>query len=247
MITGTTTSAIDQAEVDKFAGLSDRWWDLKGPYAPLHRINPLRVRYIRDVLAAEFSRDAGSIRSLDGLTVLDVGCGGGLLAEPLARLGARVTGVEPAPESIAVAGVHAIASGLEIDYRAVPAETLRAEGRRFDAVIASEVIEHVPDQAGFLAVLAGLARPGGVVLVSTLNRTLRSYALAIFAAENLLRWVPRGTHDWNRFVTPDELMGFATATGLTQLDRTGVVFDPIRRDWRLSADTAVNYWAAFRA
>lgn len=247
MTTAHSAATIDTAEVDKFAALSAQWWDLSGPYAPLHRINPLRVRYVRDVLAAEFERDVRSVRSLDGLSILDVGCGGGLLSEPLARLGADVTGVEPAPESIGVAKAHAAQAGLDIDYRAVAAETLVAEGAKFDAVIASEVIEHVPDPAAFIATLGTLARPGGIVLVSTLNRTARSYALAILGAEYVLRWVPRGTHDWNRFVTPRELTGHAEKAGLRVLDMTGVVFDPLRRDWRLSSDTAVNYWLAARA
>lgn len=236
--------SVNEEEVARFAALAGEWWNPDGPYGPLHRLTPARVEYVRDRLAERFGRDTKALRSLRDLTLLDVGCGGGILAEPLARLGANVTGIEPAHESIEAAKAHSAEGGLSIDYRAASAEDLLAEGRQFDAVIASEVIEHVDDPAGFVRTLAGLARPGGLVLFSTLNRTLKSYALAIVGAEYVLRWIPAGTHDWNKFVTPDELRGHCTAAGLDVSDVTGMIFDPLRGAWRLGRDSGVNYWLA---
>jgi 2-polyprenyl-6-hydroxyphenyl methylase/3-demethylubiquinone-9 3-methyltransferase len=235
-------SSVNQDEVDRFAALAEEWWNPSGPYAPLHRLTPARVEYVRDRLAERFKRDAQNLKSLQDLSVLDIGCGGGILSEPLARLGARVTGVEPAPESIEVAKAHAAEAGLEIDYRAASAEDLLPEGKRFDAVIASEVIEHVTDPAGFVKTASGLAKPGGLVLFSTLNRTLKSFALAIVGAEYVLRWIPAGTHDWNKFVTPDELGSWSGAAGLDVADVTGMIYDPLRDRWKLGRDSGVNYW-----
>ena len=238
------TESVDRDEVARFAALAEEWWNPDGPYGPLHRMTPVRVEYVRDRLASRFGRDRASLRSLKGLELLDVGCGGGILAEPLARLGAAVTGIEPAPESVAVARAHAAAAGLDIAYRAATAEQLRAEGARFDAVIASEVVEHVADPAAFVRTLADLARPGGLVLLSTLNRTLKSFALAIVGAEVVLRWIPVGTHDWKKFVTPGELEGFCRDAGLDVADVTGMIYDPLRGTWRLGRDASVNYWLA---
>lgn len=238
------TESVDRDEVARFAALAEEWWNPDGPYGPLHRMTPVRVEYVRDRLAARFGRERASLRSLKGLELLDVGCGGGILAEPLARLGAAVTGIEPAPESVAVARAHAAAAGLDIAYRAATAEQLRAEGARFDAVIASEVVEHVADPAAFVRTLAELARPGGLVLLSTLNRTLKSFALAIVGAEVVLRWIPVGTHDWKKFVTPGELEGFCRDAGLDVADVTGMIYDPLRGTWRLGRDASVNYWLA---
>lgn len=235
-------SSVNQDEVARFAALADQWWSPKGPYAPLHKLTPARVEYVRDRLAERFARDTSNLKSLKGLNILDVGCGGGILSEPLARLGASVTGIEPAPESIAVAKAHAEEAGLDIEYRAASAEEILGEGRTFDAVIASEVIEHVEDPAGFVKTLAGLARPGGLVLFSTLNRTLKSFALAIVGAEYVLRWIPAGTHDWQKFVTPDELKDYCNAAGLDPSDVTGMMFDPLRDRWRLGRDCGCNYW-----
>jgi 2-polyprenyl-6-hydroxyphenyl methylase/3-demethylubiquinone-9 3-methyltransferase len=234
--------SVNEEEVARFAALAGEWWNPDGPYAPLHRLTPARVEYVRDRLAARFGRDTKSLKGLKDLTLLDVGCGGGILAEPLARLGASVTGIEPARESIEAAKAHATEAGVAIDYRAATAEDLLAEGRQFDAVIASEVIEHVDDPSGFVRTLAGLAKPGGLVLLSTLNRTLKSYALAIVGAEYVLRWIPAGTHDWNKFVTPDELTAHCNAAGLDVSDVTGMIFDPLRGTWRLGRDSGVNYW-----
>ena len=234
--------SVNEEEVSRFAALAGEWWNPSGPYAPLHKLTPARVEYVRDRLAEKFGRDASNLRSLKDLTVLDVGCGGGILSEPLARLGADVTGIEPAEENIEAARAHAAESGLQINYRAAAAEELQKEGKRFDAVVASEVIEHVNDPAAFVKTLAALARPGGLVMLSTLNRTLKSYALAIVGAEYVLRWIPAGTHDWNKFVTPDELGSYIGAAGLAVADVTGMIYDPLRDRWRLGRDAGVNYW-----
>ena len=237
------TGSVDQEEVARFAATAAEWWNPRGPYAPLHKLTPARVTYVRDRVAGHFARSTTDLESLKGLAILDVGCGGGILSEPLARLGAEVTGIEPAEESIAVARAHAEAAGLAVTYRATTAEALLAEGRQFDAVIASEVIEHVAEPRTFVRTLAGLARPGGLVLISTLNRTPKSFALAIVGAEYVLRWVPTGTHDWRKFVTPAELRRHVGAAGLRVENLTGTVYNPLRDEWRLSpSDTGVNYW-----
>jgi 2-polyprenyl-6-hydroxyphenyl methylase/3-demethylubiquinone-9 3-methyltransferase len=239
-----TKQTVDDAEVERFGRMADEWWRPGGPYAPLHRMNPVRIAYARDQIAARFAAEPAALRPLAGLSILDVGCGGGLLSEPLTRLGAQVMGIDPSAESIAVAEVHAELGGLSIDYRATTAGALLDTGACFDAVVASEVIEHVPDQPGFVKTLAGLTRPGGILLISTLNRTARAFALAILGAEYLLRWLPRGTHDWSRFVTPAELETHAVAAGLSVIDRRGMIFDPLRGRWRLGQDLGVNYWLA---
>jgi len=238
----TPGSTIDAEEVARFAALADEWWNPDGPYRPLHGMNPVRLTYIRDRATEHFGRDARSLKSLEGLSALDVGCGGGLLSEPLARLGASVTGIEPAGESVEIARAHAAQSDLAITYRAVSTEELVAEAAQFDLVIASEVIEHVTDPAAFVASLAALTRPGGLVLISTLNRTLRALAFAKFAAEYILRWVPAGTHDWERFVTPVELKSHVRAAGLRAQGTAGMIYNPVEKTWRLGADTAINYW-----
>lgn len=233
---------IDAGELARFTTLADEWWNPQGPYAPLHRLTPVRVAYIRRNIERRHGRDPRSLRPFEGLSVLDVGCGGGLLSEPLARLGAAVTGIEPAEESIAAARAHAAEGGLAIAYRAATAGTLAAAGESFDIVIASEVIEHVPDPSRFVATLARLVKPDGIVMISTLNRTLKALALAVVGAEYVLRWVPRGTHNWSKFVTPRELEGYARTAGLRRTDVRGMIFNPLSGEWRLGRDTDVNYW-----
>ncbi len=234
-------ASLDEAEVARFDALAARWWDLDGPMRPLHRFNPARVAIFRDAVAARFGRDARAMRPLDGLNLLEVGCGAGVLSEPLARLGAKVVGVDPAPDLIAAAAAHAELSGLAIDYRATTAEALVEEGAAFDVVVASEVVEHVADVPAFVATLARLVRPGGVALFSTINRTLKAHALAIVGAEYVLRWLPRGTHAYEKFVTPEELGAACAAAGLEVSAVQGIVFDLFRNGWRPGDDADVNY------
>jgi 2-polyprenyl-6-hydroxyphenyl methylase/3-demethylubiquinone-9 3-methyltransferase len=236
------SSTLDRSEVAQFAELADEWWDETGPFKPLHQLNPTRLTYIRDRLCAHFARDAKEPPCLEGLTVLDIGCGGGLVSEPLTRLGAAVTGIDPSAETIAAAKAHAEGAGFSIAYEATTAEAVVEQGHRFDAVLLLEVVEHVPDVPAFLARLAPLVAEDGVMILSTLNRTLKSYALAIVGAEYVLRWVPAGTHQWDRFVTPDELKSALNGAGLKAVDLTGVVYDPLADTWRLSRDTGVNYF-----
>jgi 2-polyprenyl-6-hydroxyphenyl methylase / 3-demethylubiquinone-9 3-methyltransferase len=234
-------TSVDPAELEKFAAIAGQWWDPEGKFKPLHRLNPVRLGYIRDRLCAHFGRDPRSVRSLEGLALVDIGCGGGLIAEPMARLGAAVTGLDAAERNIAVARTHAEGQALAIGYRAATAEDLAAEGARFDVVLSLEIIEHVADPRAFVATSAALLRPGGVMIASTINRTARAYALAVVGAEYLLRWLPRGTHDWRKFVKPSELARHARAAGLEVRDLTGMAFSPVS-GWRLDPhDVAVNY------
>jgi 2-polyprenyl-6-hydroxyphenyl methylase/3-demethylubiquinone-9 3-methyltransferase len=237
------TPTLDREEVARFAKLSGQWWDERGPFRQLHRINPVRLTYIRDQLCRKFARDAKQAASLAGLSVLDIGCGGGLVCEPLARLGASVTGIDPAAENIAAAKAHASAQGLDIAYEVATAEELAARGQSYDAVLLLEVVEHVPDVPAFLKTVAPLVKPGGVMILSTLNRTLKSFALAIVGAEYILRWLPVGTHQWQRFVTPEELASALSAAGLALTGTEGLVYDPFSDEWRLGTDTDVNYFA----
>ncbi|MFP4537762.1 MAG: bifunctional 2-polyprenyl-6-hydroxyphenol methylase/3-demethylubiquinol 3-O-methyltransferase UbiG [Dichotomicrobium sp.] len=237
-------STLDQAEVARFRALSAKWWDAEGEFAPLHAIGPARLRFLREQLVRHFARDGDAARPLDGLRIADIGCGGGLVCEPLARLGARVTGIDPAEENIDAARAHAAESGLDIDYRAARVEELAGEGAEYDAVTALEVVEHVPHVPSFIDVTASLLRPGGLMLLSTINRTAIAFALAILGAEYVLRWLPRGTHQWNRFVTPDELREALSASGVRVIDTRGVTYNPLMREWRLSDDTSVNYFMA---
>jgi len=235
------SSSVMSEEVARFDALGDAWWDPNGPMAPLHRLNPVRIGWARDLIARHFKHEAPAGAPLADLSLLDVGCGAGLFAEPLARLGADVLGIDPAPETIETARRHAEETGAKLSYRAATAEELAAEPRRFDVVSAMEVIEHVADPKAFVACAASLLNPGGLFLASTLNRTLRSFALAIVGAEYLLRWLEPGTHRWEQFVTPIELTGFARAAGLRRTSLRGMVYNPLGADWRLSADTGVNY------
>jgi len=236
-----TGSTIDESEVAQFSRLGGQWWDPHGPMAALHKLNPVRLAYIRDRLAARFDRDPKRRDSLSGLRVLDLGCGGGILCEPLARLGATMVGVDAAQRNIAVARLHAQQSGLEIDYRATTAEALDAAGEKFDAVLSMEVIEHVDNVPLYMKSCASLVQPGGLLFTATINRTPRAYAFAIVGAEYVLRWLPRGTHDFRKFLTPDEIATLARRYGLRELDRTGVVFHPLADEWRQSRDLGINY------
>ena len=239
-------SSVISSEVERFDALGDAWWDPEGPVAPLHRLSPVRVGWARDLLAAHFKRESHAGAPLSGLEVLDIGCGAGLFAEPLARLGADVLGVDPSAKSIEAARRHAEETGAKAAYRLATVEELVAEPRRFDVVSAMEVVEHVADPARFVACAVSLIRPGGLFLASTLNRTLKSFAFAIVGAEYVLRWLDPGTHRWEQFVRPEELAAAARAAGLKPVERRGIVYDPLRGAWRLSTDLGVNYLFAGR-
>jgi 2-polyprenyl-6-hydroxyphenyl methylase/3-demethylubiquinone-9 3-methyltransferase len=235
------TSSIDPDEVARFSALAAKWWDPRGEFAPLHRINPVRLGFIREQALARFGRDGASRRPFEGLTALDIGCGGGLLCEPLTRLGFAVTGVDASERNIGTAAAHAADVGLQIDYRASTAEALLAEGGNFDLVLNMEVIEHVADPAAFLRDTAALIAPGGLMIVATLNRTLKSLALGKLAAEYLLRWIPAGTHDWRRFLHHAELRAFLAGAPFDVEGPFGIAYEPIAGRWSRSDDTAVNY------
>ncbi len=242
----TSASTVDAGEIERFDALAATWWDPDGPMRPLHGMNPVRLSFIRQQVVSQFGTDPASVSPLAGLSVVDVGCGGGLLSEPLARMGGAVTGLDPATRNIAVAASHAESMDLSIRYLARTVEDVVADGERFDVVTALEVVEHVADVPAFLRALSGAAKPGGLVVVSTLNCTLRSFAAAILGAEYILRWLPVGTHDWNKFIRPDELEQGLEQAGLGVLETRGMTPDLLRGGWRLSGDTAVNYIVAAR-
>jgi len=244
MVARTAQSSVDPREVERFARMAAKWWDPRGPMAPLHKLNPLRVGYIRDRAAERFGRDVKLMGCLKGLRILDIGCGAGILSEPLARLGAELVGIDPAAENIEVARLHASESGVAVDYRATTAETLAEAGERFDVVLAMEVVEHVVDVPAFVATCAGMVKPGGLLVMATLNRTLKSFALAIVGAEYILRWLPRGTHQWDKFVKPDELEAAIEDAGLNVIGERGVIYNPLADRWQLSSDMDVNYMLA---
>lgn len=238
-------STVDPSEIAKFEAMAAEWWDPNGKFKPLHMLNPCRLDYITTQIAGEFDRDLASVKPFAGLRILDIGCGGGLLAEPMARLGAEVVGADAAERNIPVAKVHATQSGLEIDYRHTTAEALAAGGEVFDAVLNMEVVEHVADPASYLTACQELLRPGGLHICSTINRNPKSYAMAIIGAEVVMRWLPRGTHEWSKFITPDELYSLLEQAGLTPVDRKGFVFNPVKWSWGLSdRDLSVNYVTA---
>jgi 2-polyprenyl-6-hydroxyphenyl methylase/3-demethylubiquinone-9 3-methyltransferase len=234
-------ATVDVAEVRRFSRLAGEWWDPRGKMAVLHKFNPVRLAYIRDAACRQFGRDARRPPCLKGIRILDIGCGGGILSEPLARLGAEVVGADPSPHNIEAAKLHAERGGLTIDYRVTAAETLADGGERFDVVLAMEVVEHVADVDLFVRRCAEMIKPGGLMVAATLNRTVKSFALAIVGAEYVLRWLPRGTHQWDKFVTPNELDIALTQAGLRVSDETGVIYNPLADQWRLSSDMDVNY------
>jgi len=241
----TPETTVDPAEIAKFEAMAEAWWDPKGKFKPLHMLNPCRLDYIIAQITAQHGRDPRGVRPLAGLRLLDIGCGGGLLCEPMARLGADVIGADAGEGNIPVARVHAEQMGLEIDYRHTTAEALAAAGEDFDVVLNMEVIEHVADRQSFLDACAALVRPGGMMITSTLNRTTKSFLAAIVGAEYIMRWLPVGTHDWSKFVKPDELFAMLGQAGLEPVDRKGFVFNPLSRSWRLSdQDLSVNYVTA---
>lgn len=238
-----TAGTVDAGEIARFEAIAAQWWDPHGPFRPLHRLNPVRQAFLRDRLARHFGLDGRSVRPLSGLSLLDIGCGGGLISEPMARLGADVTGIDASEKNVTIAAVHADTTGVPVTYRATTAEDLTATGRRWDAVLALEIVEHVADLPVFLGAVGSLVRPGGIAVLSTLNRTLRSYAMAIVGAEYVLRWLPRGTHKWSKFVRPSELATGLEAGGLRMTEVTGLIYNPLLDEWSQNPDVAVNYMA----
>ncbi|MGC6512052.1 MAG: bifunctional 2-polyprenyl-6-hydroxyphenol methylase/3-demethylubiquinol 3-O-methyltransferase UbiG [Parvibaculales bacterium] len=236
-----STVTVNQQEIAKFSAMADEWWDPHGKFRPLHKFNPTRLDYIKTIVCAQFNRNASENTPFKGLRFLDIGCGGGLLSEPMCRLGAEMVGADAGEANIKTAAVHAEKMGLAIDYRCTTADALAADGETFDVILNMEVVEHVADVPAFMNACAEMVRPGGVMFFATLNRTFKSFALAIVGAEYVLRWLPRGTHDWNRFITPDEMTEYLEISGLTPTEMTGVSFNPLSDSWRLTSDLGVNY------
>jgi 2-polyprenyl-6-hydroxyphenyl methylase/3-demethylubiquinone-9 3-methyltransferase len=243
----TAQRTVNAAEIEKFSRISAEWWDPAGPFRPLHRLNPVRLTYIKERTAAHFGRDTLSVTPFKGLTAVDIGCGGGLVAEPLARLGAKVTAVDADPVAIEAARLHAAQREVPVGYVVGTSDELVEAERQFDIVLALEIIEHVADRDEFLATLGALVAPGGFLILSTLNRTLKSLALGVGLAEYVLRWVDPGTHDWRKFVKPSELARGLRSIGFEVEDLTGLVFDPLRNEFQLSeSDVGVNYFMTAR-
>ncbi len=247
----TAEGSVDADEISRFDALAETWWDPNGPMRPLHQMAPVRIGFVRDQAAAVFGRDVatrglGAGQPFAGLSLLDIGCGGGLMAEPMARLGFAVTAIDAAEKNIAVARRHAAQMGLAIDYRAEPVEALAGAGRTFDLVLALEVVEHVADLDGFLEAAVAALKPGGLMVLSTLNRTAKAFALAIVGVEYVLGWLPRGTHDWQKFVQPAELSASLRHAGARVTELTGLVYSPLSGRWSLSRDLGVNYFAVAR-
>ncbi|MEN9895329.1 MAG: 3-demethylubiquinone-9 3-O-methyltransferase [Pseudomonadota bacterium] len=239
-------STIDQAEVDRFSAMAAEWWDPNGKFRPLHKFNPVRLTYIRNLVSEHYGRDPQSHLPLKGLRVLDIGCGGGLLSEPMARMGADVVGADASEKNIRIAETHAAMSGVTVDYRAVTAEALASSGESFDVILNMEVVEHVADVDFFISTCASMVRPGGLMFIATINRTMKAMALAIIGAEHILRWLPKGTHQYDKLVRPEELETPLVRSGLTVTDRTGVFFNPLQNQWNLSKDMDVNYMMVAR-
>ncbi len=236
-----TRSTIDSEEVARFSAMAEEWWDPTGKFKPLHKFSPVRLGYIKEHVCRHFDRDPKTTDAFKGLRCLDIGCGGGLLSEPMARLGADMVGADPSETNIEIARLHMKTSGLEIDYRAETAEALAAAGETFDVVFNMEVVEHVADVPLFLEATAQMVRPGGLMFVATINRTMKAYALAIVGAEYVLRWLPKGTHSYEKLVRPSEIEGPLQTAGLTMIDRCGVTYNPLTDTWARSRDMDVNY------
>ncbi|MCB1440202.1 MAG: bifunctional 2-polyprenyl-6-hydroxyphenol methylase/3-demethylubiquinol 3-O-methyltransferase UbiG [Nitratireductor sp.] len=237
----TAQTTIDQAEVDRFSAMAAEWWSPTGKFRPLHKFNPVRLTYIKEAVCSHFGRDHRDPKALAGLRVLDIGCGGGLLSEPMARMGATVVGADASATNIGIASTHAEQSGVEVDYRAVTAEELNAAGEKFDIVLNMEVVEHVSDVPFFIETCAEMVKPGGLMFIATINRTFKAQALAIFMAENVLRWLPRGTHQYEKLVKPEEIEAPLNHAGMQVIDRTGVFYNPLSDSWNKSRDMDVNY------
>jgi 2-polyprenyl-6-hydroxyphenyl methylase/3-demethylubiquinone-9 3-methyltransferase len=234
-------STIDQSEVDRFSAMAAEWWSPTGKFRPLHKFNPVRLTYIKQKVCEQFGRNMNDPKAFEGLRFLDIGCGGGLLCEPMTRMGAEVVGADASNVNIEVAKIHAAQSDLSIDYRAVTAEALEEAGEKFDVVLNMEVVEHVADVDFFMQKCANMVKPGGLMFVATINRTMKAKALAIFMAENVLRWLPKGTHQYEKLVRPEELEKPISASGMTIIDKTGVFYNPLSDRWNMSRDTDVNY------
>lgn len=239
------STTINPDEIGKFHKMAEEWWDPNGKFKPLHKFNPVRLAYIREKAVAHFGHEPNGLRPFEGLRILDIGCGGGLLCEPMARLGATVVGADAGEKNIAVAKIHAEQSGLDIDYRATTAEALASSGEKFDIVLNMEVVEHVADVPLYLESCADLVKPGGLMFLATINRTARAFALAIVGAEYVLGWLPKGTHQYEKFLTPAEITSITSRHGLEKVDETGVSFNPLRNEWSKSRDMAVNYMLLF--
>jgi len=237
----TVRTTIDESEIEHFSRMSDEWWDAQGKFRPLHQFNPTRIAYIREKICLAFDLDEQAVKPLAGLRILDIGCGGGLLCEPLTRLGAEMVGVDAAATNIEVAKIHAAQSGLAIDYRASTAESLAQADEKFDIVLNMEVIEHVADVDLFISACSSMVKPGGLMFVATINRTLKALALVIVGAEYILRWLPKGTHSYTKFIRPDELRQQLSSTGLKVIDETGISYNPLNKSWNRSPDMAANY------
>ncbi|KAA5606448.1 bifunctional 2-polyprenyl-6-hydroxyphenol methylase/3-demethylubiquinol 3-O-methyltransferase UbiG [Roseospira marina] len=242
--TSAPASSAVEAELAKFAAMADTWWDPEGLFKPLHVFNPTRLAYIRDHAAARFGRDVTGRQPFAGLRLLDIGCGGGLLCEPMARLGFEVTGIDATEKNTKIAAVHAESSGVDVTYRCATPEALLGEGKMYDVVLTMEVVEHVADVDAFLASCGALVKPGGLLIGATLNRTVKALALAKFGAEYVLRWLPKGTHDWKKFVKPSEFAAGLRAGGLTVDDLSGMTFNPLAGTWSITRDLDVNYLVA---
>ena len=236
-----TAGTIDEAEIARFSAMANEWWDPTGKFKPLHKFNPVRLAYIKQEVCRKFDRDPRAADAFKGLRFLDIGCGGGLLSEPMARLGADVVGADPSETNIKIARLHMESSGLQIDYRAQTAEELAAAGETFDVILNMEVVEHVADVPLFLQATGSMVRPGGMMFIATINRTLKAYALAIVGAEYVLRWLPKGTHSYDKLVRPAEIEGPLNSEGLTITDRSGVSYNPLTDAWVKSRDMDVNY------